>query len=355
MKVRGLVSDRARALVKLGDPDLLDVCSMPDLFHFNQMFVSKTGTVIGKAYQKALVEYEKVKASGAFSSVRKPYEDKYLFLKEKRFLYRKAMDNIHKVIHPFTPRGTWQTGGQIQSAVRKSVSDIEQQIIWTKAAQRAEVVSTGPIETRMAADSVAVQTHLKINDQLTPIVQGVSQWQEWTRERVDAFISVRFANFADRDVLRQYLSHCLLPWLYWQEILKRTPSKERHRQLRADYAQYLSHSAQIYVEHTLTKQLSSAQMQSCVDWGEGVVRSFQRSSSQVEGRNGYLAFVHKANRGIPTERLKVLTVVHNYDTRRSDGSTPAQRLFRRDFADLFEHILENVTGFKEPRTRRASD
>lgn len=71
-------------------------------------------------------------------------------------------------------------------------------------------------------------------------------------------------------------------------------------------------------------------------------------SSQVEGRNGYLAFVHKANRGLPLQRLQVPTVVHNFDIRREDGTTPAERLFDQIFPDLFEFIFLNVTGFPEP-------
>jgi hypothetical protein len=34
MKIKDIVSNRARALVKLGDADELNVPSMPDLFHF---------------------------------------------------------------------------------------------------------------------------------------------------------------------------------------------------------------------------------------------------------------------------------------------------------------------------------
>ncbi|MFT5911244.1 MAG: hypothetical protein ACI9XO_002774 [Paraglaciecola sp.] len=104
--------------------------------------------------------------------------------------------------------------------------------------------------------------------------------------------------------------------------------------------------------HPITKQLNEAQTQVCLKWEDRIVQSFQRSSSQVEERNGYLAFVHKANRGLPENRLQVLTVIHNFDIRREDGSTPAQRLFDRNFPNLFEHILENVTGFVEPRKRR---
>ncbi len=41
-----------------------------------------------------------------------------------------------------------------------------------------------------------------------------------------------------------------------------------------------------------------------------------RSSSQTEGRNGYLAFINHDHRGFPKNRLQALTVIHNYDVRR---------------------------------------
>ena len=99
-------------------------------------------------------------------------------------------------------------------------------------------------------------------------------------------------------------------------------------------------------------KLNPAEKQQCWDWAQEVVCSFQRSSSQVEGRNGYLAFVYRANRGMSDQRLKVLSVVHNFDIRRADKTTPAKRLFKRDFPDLFEFILENVGDFPEPRKRK---
>ena len=79
---------------------------------------------------------------------------------------------------------------------------------------------------------------------------------------------------------------------------------------------------------------------------EPIARTFQHSLSQLEGRNGYLTFVHKASRGIPDQRLKVLTVVHNFDIRSWDGKTPAERLFKQGFSNLFEFVLENVTEFE---------
>lgn len=51
-----------------------------------------------------------------------------------------------------------------------------------------------------------------------------------------------------------------------------------------------------------------------------------------------MTFVHKVNGGLPIQRLQVLTVVHNFDIRRENGPTPAERFFDQIFPGLFEFI-----------------
>jgi hypothetical protein len=40
-----------------------------------------------------------------------------------------------------------------------------------------------------------------------------------------------------------------------------------------------------------------------------------------------------------TFQIKVLTIIHNFDIKRDDGTTAAQRLFEKPFPDLFEWLL----------------
>ncbi len=42
-----------------------------------------------------------------------------------------------------------------------------------------------------------------------------------------------------------------------------------------------------------------------------------------------LAQLHHNQRGLPKQRYKVWTVLHNFDCRAADGTTPASRFFRR--------------------------
>jgi hypothetical protein len=77
---------------------------------------------------------------------------------------------------------------------------------------------------------------------------------------------------------------------------------------------------------------------------------FQRTSSAVEGRNGYLSRLHHASRGFTEQSLKVLTIIHNFDLKREDDTTAAQRLFDKQFPDLFEWVVLNMGDL--PRARR---
>src|SRR3989442_1504451 len=55
---------------------------------------------------------------------------------------------------------------------------------------------------------------------------------------------------------------------------------------------------------------------------------FQRSSSHVEGRNGYLSLRNHQLRGLDHPRKRAwLTAMHNFFLTRADGTTAAERFF----------------------------
>jgi Family of unknown function (DUF6399) len=51
----------------------------------------------------------------------------------------------------------------------------------------------------------------------------------------------------------------------------------------------------------------------------------------------------------PHKPLKVLTIIHNFDIKRDDGSSPAQRLFGYPFPDLFESVVPLMGQLPRPR------
>jgi hypothetical protein len=48
-------------------------------------------------------------------------------------------------------------------------------------------------------------------------------------------------------------------------------------------------------------------------------------------------------------KLKCLTALHNFHTKRKDGTTPAQRFFEDKHPNLFEHLLKTLKPPGRPR------
>jgi hypothetical protein len=70
---------------------------------------------------------------------------------------------------------------------------------------------------------------------------------------------------------------------------------------------------------------------------------FQRSSSNVEGRNGSLSRRNHQLRGLDHPRKRAcLTTVHNFLLTRPDGTTAAERFFGHKPRSIFAAILESV-------------
>jgi uncharacterized protein DUF6399 len=70
---------------------------------------------------------------------------------------------------------------------------------------------------------------------------------------------------------------------------------------------------------------------------------FQRSSSNVEGRNGYLSLRSHQLRGLDLPRKReCFTAIHNFFLTRPDGTTAAERFFGQKPRSMFAAILASV-------------
>ena len=77
--------------------------------------------------------------------------------------------------------------------------------------------------------------------------------------------------------------------------------------------------------------------------GQELAEVFQRSSSNVEGRNGYLSLRNHQLRGLDHPRKRAcLTAMHNFFLTRADGTTAAERFFGQKPRSMFAAILASV-------------
>ena len=134
---------------------------------------------------------------------------------------------------------------------------------------------------------------------------------------------------------------------YWKSQAARSKKPELKKCYQVAFERALAKLEQ----NPLTSILLTQQW---LSWAEWMVSNFQRTSSAVEGRNGWLSQMHHNGRGISIKRLKALTVIHNFALTRSDGTTAAERLFERDFPDLFEWIVTQMGDLPLARMNRKS-
>jgi Family of unknown function (DUF6399) len=146
----------------------------------------------------------------------------------------------------------------------------------------------------------------------------------------------------------QWVEELLLPRMYWQEQLSRTRCPAH----KAQVALVLQAVQEAFERHPCTGQRTPEVLAGWKAWAGEHAKAFQRASSAVEGRNGYLSQMQHNHRGLPMRRYQVWTALHNFDCRATDGTTPASRFFRRSFPDLFESVLSQIDELPIPRQRR---
>jgi hypothetical protein len=131
----------------------------------------------------------------------------------------------------------------------------------------------------------------------------------------------------------------LIPAFYLAEVARKAPTAEQRHELRQKAQQ---RAASWRVRAGPVPGLTPEERAAIAAVAQECAQLFQRSSSCVEGRNGHLAWRHHHLHQIRPRKLKALTVVHNYFTRRGDGTTAAQRFFGAPPRDLFVWVLERV-------------
>lgn len=331
-EVKYLVSDRAQALVKLA-LEGLGCDSIPDLFHALRDLGKQVGCHLGR--QLARLDNQLAQANQKLNQLQtsgKPIQSQqekitqlqtqYNLTESTQTAYHGVMQQLSLCVHPFAIDGS---GFQSATEVIDSLH---------RHSQTLAVLFNG---SQLPNLSAALD---KFTSQIPDIAAVVNAWWIWV-----------FHSLSPTELNPQtsnWLLKSLLPVVYWQQQLDKTKSPALKQRYQSAYAQ----ARIVYHNDPFTPTLSAEELQQWSVWAEWMVTKFQRTSSPVEGRNGYLSRLHHTGRGLSVHRLQILTVIHNFALKRTDGSTAAQRLFGRQFPDLFEYIVEHMGELPIPRKAR---
>lgn len=326
-----LGSDRAKALIQLAEKGL-ECLSRPDFFPCVPEIVTSYSLAVGRRWRQAHqalaqaaagLESRPGLAHGAETTAEvEARRTEVQRWEEGQRTSRQPLETLSLTFHPFdlaTARP--QTSAQVDRRLHAVVEAIE------AFARRHH----------LPAHHDAMH---KVRKQLPALAALVDFW--WQGVEQD------WALFVLSPQGQQWVYECLLPMVYWDHQVART--RCRRRKAKRQVAWQEAQAA--FDRHAITQQLAPQVLAEGLAWATDRVQVFQRASSAVEGRNGSLSHMHQNHRGLPKHRYKVWTILHNFDGRAPDGSTPAARCFRRPFPDLFETVLSYIDTLPRSRQRK---
>jgi hypothetical protein len=332
--VLSLGSDRAKALIPLAEQGL-KCLSMPAFFHCMPDIVQSYALTLGRRMrqarqarleaQEALARLQgrpdaahKAAVAQALGVMRQTEVRRW---EEAHHTSRRHLETLSLTLHPFR---------------------------MADAAPQTSAQGACHLQTAVAAIEVFAQSHqlpirhaaiTKVRKQIPALAAVVDFW--WERVRQD------MAHADLSPLWRQWAEEVLLPLVYWEHHVAHTRCARRKAKIR----QALENLQGAFRQHALTQCLPPQARKEGHMWATQRVKVFQRTSSAVEGRNGYLSQMHHNHRGLPKQRSKGWTALHNFDCHATDGTTPASRFFMRTFPDLFETVLSHIDDLPRPRQR----
>ena len=143
-----------------------------------------------------------------------------------------------------------------------------------------------------------------------------------------------------------WLLYVLLPVCYWHGQMEKTQNPSSRKKYKRAWEGALA----VLQAHPLT--LPSEELKQWQGWAQWMANLFHRSSSAVEGRNGWLSQMYHNGRGLTVKRLLAITVIHNFGIKRADGTTAGERFFGAKFPDLFEWLVGQMGELPLPRKSR---
>ena len=330
LDIQYFVSDRAKALIKLGETGF-NCPSIPDLFHAEYEIVKTFGPAFGKKISALAKKIDKAllalallkelrgnvnKISAQKTLIQKLQNEQTHIERGKKF-YHTAIHDISKAVHPFNLK----TNGV------KSSADLKANLL-------ENLVDLSLLRATYCINDKNDRLG-KFGRQIEDIAWLIDYWWLLADESL--------AQYEMDEKCKTWLLEIFLPYVYWE----RQTSKTKNPELKKEYASALSLARiQLEVDSSTPIQIGNKTWQS---WAKWMVSNFQRTSSAVEGRNGYLSQRHHSGRGLLPERLKALTIIHNFTLKRFDGTTAANRLFGKEFPDLFEWVVHRMDDLPLPR------
>jgi hypothetical protein len=308
----------------------LGAAHSPDIFHSQQEITKATSAPLAsqeKAFKTALDDAEKKlnkvvrkhgensqeseKACAEHNLRKMGYEER----KERCSQVRAAKKELGRIDHPINLKtGKLQTYDEVKERFNEQLAIIEE---CAKKADLSVSCIKRLAKARRAFDAILAYVKYFL-----------------------IFFTVYMRDMKLKPDQNRFFEEVVFPLSYLHMIWRRLPKKEREElqplkeRLRKEFEE---------------GPYSDEEKEKWMAKGRECAEKFQRSTSCVEGRNGVLSLYHHRFCRLNQRSCQVLTVVHNFHLRRSDGGTAASRFFGCEHANLFESLVTNVRIPEKPK------
>jgi Family of unknown function (DUF6399) len=348
VKVIQSTSDEARGIVNHVEKNL-GAHHSPDIFHVQQDISKGTSAAMATKVRCASEETDKLKKaletrkiqnlvntqrgrpSSLSAKTTKEVEENYELSKEKlnalqsqQSAIRDAKRNIGSSYHPYDlTNGEKRSASQVQEELLKNFNIIE---------ANAEAAQLKP----SAIDKIK-----KAKRVVTGLVATIAFF--WMV--VNQFLE----SLSLSEEIKAVVEDILIPAHYLMIAGKKSKTAEQRKciQARAEQLLFQLHGNAVWeVTDTEEKNRLISAAKKCA-------HMFQRSSSCLEGRNGYLSLRHHGLHYLSSRKLNALTVIHNYFITQRNNTTAAERFFEQKPRSLFDYIIQRMPSVARPSLQRA--
>ena len=341
VEIDQVAGDGAKALTKFAKVELGAHYS-PDLFHIQQDISRATAASLSRKtasceknveVQSKLLDQinqaERDYSSLTVKPVGRPtdyttrksdalmaFEQSKLDLKQaknRQKVVKQSIKNIGDLYHPFNmSTGAKRTPNRFEKAISKVFETIE-----------FHAEEAGLSENNMKKIEKAARAISSMKDTISYF------WTSFTTLTA----SLKFAKKQ-----KAVFEKLLLPITYIGLQIPKARDAEHKRELKSTVARLKDRLDCNETWNSISKHEKERYQQKAIECAQ----VFQRSTSNVEGRNGYLSLQHHAFRQMNPRKLEAATVIHNYFIRRLDGSTAAERFFEQPHDDLFKWLVQQT-------------
>lgn len=331
----------------------LGVHHSPDVFHVQHELVKGTSGALASKKRQA----EEALAQAAKQASRHQEKKEAILEKENSECLLELYEQIEQAQEQVREaQQALETAAGHQERARKAIQGISEVYhpydLETGAPKSAQEVSAALEQHFVEIETVAAEAQLsercvkrieKAKRVMVEMVATVAFFLLTVRVKVEALSLAPEVENA--------MYHNLIPAMYLHAVAEKTQDVEQRPALQRKAGELLA--PLLMSSHSSLADLVAEEKVVLETVAQECAQLFQRSSSCVEGRNGYLALYHHSLHRLGDRKLAALTTVHNYFVKRQDGTTAAERFFGSRPRDLFGWVLDQVDLPGYPAQKRS--